>query len=210
MSVLVPHAFPESEPVTAEAVAKSLGLFEVDDRLTTFIQVARQSLEGLQGWLGRALITQTWDLYLDAFPCDELRLPFPPFQKVDEIVVTNSAGAETVVDPTRYRALKGEFGVIVPVGDWPRASVGARQQGVRVRFTCGYGAPEDLAKQAAPIVQAVTLMAGRLLAASRADMALRNRTVEGVGSTSWMNPDDVRKGITATEDALLAPFRVWS
>ncbi|WP_279483413.1 hypothetical protein [Aureimonas sp. SK2] len=209
MSVLVLHTPPASEPVTAEAVAASLGLFEADARLGGFIQVARQSLEGVQGWLGRALVTQTWDLYLDAFPADELRLPFPPFQRIDEIAVTDGQGVETLLPSARYRALKGEFGIVVPNGGWP--NVGAERQGVRVRFTCGYGdTAEEVAAKAAPIVQAITLMAGRLLSASRADMAMRARTVEGVGSTSWMNPDDVRKGITATEDALLAPFRVWS
>lgn len=209
MSVLVLHSPPETEPVTAEAVAASLGLFDTDPRLSAFVRAARQSLEGAQGWLGRALITQTWDLYLDAFPADAIQLPLPPFQKLEEIAVTDAEGVEAVFPGTAFRVLKGEIGRVLPKGSWP--SVGVSEQGVRVRFVAGYGdTPDAVAERAAPIVQAITLMAGRLLALSRADMAMRSRTVEGVGATSWMNPDEVRKGITATEDALLSPFRVWS
>ncbi|WP_062206783.1 hypothetical protein [Aureimonas sp. AU12] len=209
MPDLVLHTAPAVEPIEADEVAKRLGLFEVDDRIGAFITAARQSLEGVRGSLERALITQTWDLYLDEFPCGELRLPFPPFQEVVEITVTDDAGAELPIPRSSYRVLKGEFGRVLPVGSWPR--VGAIGQGVRIRFVAGYG--DDGAaveKAAAPIVQALVLMVGRMLAVSRADMALRSRTVEGVGATTWMNPDDVRKGITATEDALLAPYRVYS
>lgn len=208
MSVLVLHTPPATEPLTREEVAKRLGLFEADERLTGFIRAARLSLEGPQGWLGRVLITQTWELYLDAFPSGEIRLPFPPFQRVVEIGATDAAGQETALPEASYRVLRGEVGRVLPIGGWP--AVGASEQGVRVRFVAGYGDPAELEAKAAPITQALTLMVGRLLAASRADMAMRSRAVEGVGTTSWMNPDDVRRGITATEDALLMPFRVWS
>lgn len=209
MSGLVLHTAPAVEPISAADVAKRLGLFEADDRIEAFVTAARQSLEGVRGTLERSLITQTWDLYLDAFPCAEIRLPLPPFQRVVEIGVTDAAGVETLLPSTSYRTLKGEVGRVRSIGSWP--SVGAETQGVRVRFVAGYG--DDgaaIEKVAAPIVQAIVLMVGRMLAASRADMAMRSRTVEGVGATTWMNADDVRKGITATEEALLAPYRVFT
>lgn len=208
MSVLVLHTPPAAEPLSPEDVAKSLGLFEADERLAGFIRAARQSLEGPQGWLGRVLVTQTWELFLDAFPCDEIRLPFPPCQRVLEIGITDAAGRETLLSGASYRVLRGEVGRILPIGAWP--VIGASAQGVRIRFVAGYGTPADLQERAAPITQALTLMVGRLLAASRADMAMRSRAVDGVGTISWMHPEEVRRGITATEDALLWPFRVWS
>jgi hypothetical protein len=39
-----------------------------DTVLGAFITAARQMLDGRDGWLGRALNTQTWDLILDRFP----------------------------------------------------------------------------------------------------------------------------------------------
>ena len=205
MSELVLFSPPADEPLTIVDIVNGLGLAVDDPKIPDLIRTARQSLEGEEGWLGRALITQTWDLYLDAFPC-EIVLPFPPLQAVTEIAVADSDGVEAILPRTSYRVLKGAIGRIVATRSWPW--VGAREQGVRVRFVCGYGdGGEDVP---APIRSALVLMVGRLMSVNRADMAIRTRAVEGVGSTTWMNPSDVRDGITATEDALLMPYRIWS
>jgi uncharacterized phiE125 gp8 family phage protein len=156
MSELVLFSPPADEPLTIVDIVNGLGLAVDDPKIPDLIRTARQSLEGEEGWLGRALITQTWDLYLDAFPC-EIVLPFPPLQAVTEIAVADSDGVEAILPRTSYRVLKGAIGRIVATRSWPW--VGAREQGVRVRFVCGYGdGGEDVP---APIRSALVLMVGR-------------------------------------------------
>src|SRR5262245_4977660 len=76
-----------------------------DALLLTMLAAARRSLEGREGTLGRALLTQTWDWTLDAWPsCPEpLAVPLAPLQSVTSIKLRDSAGAVTTVDPTTYQ-----------------------------------------------------------------------------------------------------------
>src|SRR5689334_22352804 len=91
---------PGSEPVTLqEAKDWCRGPTSADDTLiTSLITVARRYVEKITS---RALITQTWDYWLDCFPgsnwymlrtvmpalwdCWELRVPRPPLQSISSI-----------------------------------------------------------------------------------------------------------------------------
>src|SRR3990167_6456356 len=54
-----------------------------DTLITTLIKVATEYAEKR---LSRALITQTWDLYLKEFPPeDTIVLPFPPLQSITHV-----------------------------------------------------------------------------------------------------------------------------
>ena len=54
-----------------------------DTLITTLIKVATEYAEKR---LSRALITQTWDLYLEDFPAeDTIILPFPPLQTISHV-----------------------------------------------------------------------------------------------------------------------------
>src|ERR1700680_4023351 len=61
---------PTVEPLSvAEARARlNIGPEVTDVALSAFISAARQMIDGRDGWLGRAINTQTWDLVLDRFP----------------------------------------------------------------------------------------------------------------------------------------------
>ncbi len=58
------------------------------------ISAVRGQIDAGDGWLNRALITQTWDMYLDAFPCGngEIRMPFYPLQSVTAVQYYDTDG----------------------------------------------------------------------------------------------------------------------
>lgn len=200
---------PAVEPLTAAEVRSRLGLPDSisDAVLGALITSARQEIDGSAGWLGRALIDQTWNLLLDGFPC-EIRLPLPPLQSVSEIGITDAEGEETIVAPSAYRVLPGTPARIIPAraaGGWPSGASG--QQSVRVRFVAGYGAAGTDVPE--PIRQAIVLRVGYLRSLLRPDALLRREEVTGVGSWDWTTSEVVGISYDRACSALLAPFRIF-
>ncbi len=122
-----------------------------DELILDAIDGAASDLEGVTGWLGRALITQTWRLSLNAFPdCDEgvIMLPLPPLQSVVGVNYLNAEGVETALtEGTDYRVGdEGSIGYVAPAyrKSWP--SNGRQQRGgISVEFVAGYGdTPADI------------------------------------------------------------------
>jgi len=94
-----------------------------------------------QTW--RALVTQTWDLCLDAWPTDAfIELPYPPVQSVTSITYTDADGIVTTLPTTEYgvdtAADPGR--VTLKYGkSWPGVTLGTVNP-IVVRFVAGYGA----------------------------------------------------------------------
>lgn len=119
-----------------------------DALLTTLLAAARSEIDGATGWLGRALITQTWDLVLDAFPdatADNpyaaIRVPLPPLVSVTSITYTDTDGVSQTVSASDYDVdSTSEPGEIRPAygESWP--STRDVRNAVTVRFVAGYGA----------------------------------------------------------------------
>ncbi len=140
---------PAGEPLTRSEIKTHLSLdgTDHDTIVDDMIRKWRKSVDGKDGWLNRALITQTWDVYLDKFPCSArtpVYLPLPPLQSVthikyydtDGILQTWSAAnyvLDTVSEPAKiYPA----YNVSWPtVRDMPNA--------VQIRMICGYGDNAD-------------------------------------------------------------------
>jgi len=119
-----------------------------DPELVGWIAAARQIAET---HTHRALITQTWDLKLDHFPCWQAReygaieIPLAPCQSVTSVSYVDTAGVTQTWASTLYD-------VDLPVGDYARLGMirPAYQQlypvtrhvanAVTVRFVAGYGA----------------------------------------------------------------------
>jgi uncharacterized phiE125 gp8 family phage protein len=109
-----------------------------DEDIARYIKVARRYCENFQH---RAFITQTWDLYLDQFPCElEIRIPMPPLQSVTWLKYKDMAGilqtwpasnyiVDTVSEPGRIVLANGK--------SWPTTY--DEIQAVQIRFVCGYG-----------------------------------------------------------------------
>lgn len=123
---------------------------------------------------GRALLEQTWELVLDAFPLAEIELARPPVMGITSVTYLDAAGALQTLLSTAY-TLDADLlpGWLFPaVGtSWPATQDVANA--VRVRFKCGYGTADTAVPDGFKdwiMVQLTTLFDNRdLLALAKAD-----------------------------------------
>ena len=169
--------------------------------ISMLIQAARETIDGRDGWLGRSLVTQTWDLTLHDFPrADSIRLPLPPVQSITSVKYIDTDGVEQTFAASKYSlSADTHWRARVDLGfdeSWP----GTRcvPDAVTVRFVAGYSAtsdsPPDLrANVPRPIRQALLLMIGHL----------------------YEHREAVSAGVSMSEmpmavESLLTPYRVTS
>ena len=136
MPALKTYAAPTVEPLTVDEVMEHLRLDEYETMLPLLIASARASAEAATSL---ALMTQTLDLYLDAFPAAEIILPRSPLQSVTSITYTDTDGATQTLAASEYQVDTASAPPrIVPAygKSWPST----RQQinAVKVRFVCGH------------------------------------------------------------------------
>jgi uncharacterized phiE125 gp8 family phage protein len=133
---------PTAEPVTlAEAKAHLRVDTVADDALIgMLIQSARQAAEQ---FTGRALITQTWERVLHAFPDGAIKLGMPPVASITSLKYIDIAGVEQTYSSAGYTLdavnMPGWLYPSVAYPTWPSTQADAINA-VRVRFACGYGA----------------------------------------------------------------------
>lgn len=129
-----------------------------DTYIGTLITAAREVVERISG---RALIDQTWDMVLDAFPCgDTLELPRPPLKSVTSITYIDAEGVSHTLSASDYQVdTYSEPGRIVLKGGatWPSTTLQAAA-GVIVRYVAGYGA--EATAVPAHLKQAILLLIG--------------------------------------------------
>jgi len=114
---------------------------ELEQKIRDFAEVAEHET-------GRALITQTWEVTLDAFP-DAIRLPHAPLASVTYVKFYDVDGALQTLDPQDYMVdAKSEPGYVVPAPGraWPATA--GRINAVEVMYVCGYG-PDEMSIPAA-------------------------------------------------------------
>ena len=152
---------PVAEPLSLEDAKTHLRVDVSDDDLYIgdLIKAARRHMED---YLRRALITQTWDLFMEGFPTgDVIEVPLPPLSSITSIKYMDNAGIQQTWGPGNYRVDKNhEPGRITPNYrvSWPAIRPGAGA--VEIRFVAGYGTeggdvPDD-------IVHAIRLMVGQM------------------------------------------------
>jgi len=122
----------------------------------SFIAAATQHLDAKYGILaGTALGIQTWEMYLDAFPCGPIKIPLSPFVDVASITYFDGEGLQQTMDPASYEIDNKSYdGWVVPLGSWP-ATLAAINV-VTVRFRAGFGTIP------APLKAAVLLLTGHI------------------------------------------------
>ena len=183
---------PAEEPVSVEEAKAHLRVSTAaDDALIgSLIAAAREHVEAR---CRRALVTQVWDLYLDAFPAgEEIELAMPPLRAVESVTFFRDDGTSGVMSSLEYVVdAVGEPGAVVLAkgAGWPSAELRPRN-GVRVRFEAGYGGAEDVPRA---IRQAVLLIVGALY-------ENREQVIVAQGVNLALLPFGI--------EALLAPFRV--
>lgn len=152
---------PAIEPVTVREVGEHLRIDEdkEDVLLTTFIEIARDYCEGYQS---RAYITQTWDLFLDAFPDSPFKIPLPPLQSITHIKYFDTAETEYTFASADYQVDIASYRGRVALGygkSWPTITL-RPMNGVNIRFIAGYGVdPSDVPKR---ICNAIKFLVGHL------------------------------------------------
>lgn len=156
---------PAEEPISLEEIKEHLRLApdddEEDELLLGMIKAARQKLDGRDGFLGRALVAQTWRLTLDCFP-RIVSVPLPPLQSVTSITYLDAAGDEQTLEVAAYHVDgigDSERATIRPARgrSWP--STWEYPGAVAITFVAGYGEPDDVPD---PIRQALRLHVGHL------------------------------------------------
>ena len=184
---------PAAEPVSTSEAKSHLRVDTTadDTYIGTLITVARQNVES---HLRRALISQTWEVVLDAFPAGVIRLRKPPLASVTSIKYTDDEGNESTYSSANYVVdTDTEPGrVVLKSGQtWPAVTLAAAN-GVRVRYVAGYGAAGSNVPQA--IRQAILLVIGSLYE-NREDVLVAQGVSIGV----------LPFGVVA----LLAPYRIY-
>jgi len=118
-----------------------------DELITLMVKAAARAAEQQ---LNRALMTQTWQLVVDAFPAAEFRLEKPRVQAISSITYVDPAGTQQTLGADAY-TLDADLlpGWVLPAlgTSWPATREQANA--VRVTFVAGYGSdptalPEDV------------------------------------------------------------------
>lgn len=124
---------PTSYPITRDEAKAHLRVQDDDenDLIDTMIAAATAHAES---FMGRSIMEQTWDLYLDDFPkCNKpIKIPRPPLIEVTELDDGNSPSFSGYsVDLSGSRVYLTTAG-----SSWPTLT--GTQNQVRIRFRSGY------------------------------------------------------------------------
>jgi uncharacterized phiE125 gp8 family phage protein len=123
------------------AEAKAQARVDIDDDDLLLERKIRAATEAAQVVQNRALLTSTWRLSMDYFPCWEIRLPMPPLQSVTSITYVDSAGSTQTLSASTYIVdTDAEPGRVTPAYGlvWP--SVRVQPGSVKITYIAGYTA----------------------------------------------------------------------
>lgn len=159
---------PTDEPITLEQArlhlrldADGSPLTHPDDTIVeALITTAREYLDGNDGILGKCLMTQTWELVMDQFPWNEIKIPLPPLQSISSIKYDDLDGVEQTISSSNYivdNVAKNKPGWVVPVASYTWPTTMDKINAVRVRFVGGYGMATQIPT---PIMRAMYCLIG--------------------------------------------------
>lgn len=164
---------------------------EDDQLIQGIIDAVHEHLEGPDGHLGRALLTQSWTGKLDRWPCwgEPVMISLPPLVSVDQVRYVDGAGVTQVWAADQYQVQK--VGT-QPSKLWPAyqvvwPTIRCQPDAIEIDFTCGYGGPEKLP---APVRAAALLLIADLY---------DNRSAQF----------DRQMFDNKAADFLLDPYRIW-
>jgi uncharacterized phiE125 gp8 family phage protein len=140
MNLLV-YTAPATEPVTVAELKTHLRLDHAADDtwLGVAIQAAREAIEAR---CRRALVSRTYDGFIDAFPgADWIEIPMPPVASITSVKYYDEGGTQQTLASTVYLLDQTSLPArlyLAPDQQWP--SLQDRRNAIAVRFVAGYGA----------------------------------------------------------------------
>ncbi|MDA8212165.1 MAG: head-tail connector protein [Clostridia bacterium] len=148
---------PVSEPIDLTTAKSHLRVDTIDDDslITSLIIAAREYAQGFQN---RAFVTQTYELWLDAWP-EYIQIPRPPLQSITSIKYYGTDNAEYTLAPADYfvDSVSEPGRAVLAYGkSWPSTTL-RPANGIVVTFVAGYGAVASVPQQ---VKQAMLLLIG--------------------------------------------------
>lgn len=176
---------PAEEPVSLQETRTHLRLETgEDDYIAGLIVVARRFCEAFQS---RAYVTQTWDLFMDAFPAGCIKIPLPPLQSVEFIKYKDSSGDLQTLNSSEYLMDPySEPGLIFRAygKSWPATY--PEVNSVQIRFVAGHGDAADIPPE---VKHAILLKIADLYEHRGGDEGVDKNINEAIESLLW--PDRV-------------------
>jgi uncharacterized phiE125 gp8 family phage protein len=130
---------PSSYPVTLATAKAHCRVTGTDDDALIQAYIASATAMAEES-LQRKIITQTWEMVIDAFPSAEILLPFPSVQSITSVTYV-SGGSTLTLSNTKYaldNADRYESWLFpAPGNEWPVTDDAANA--VVVRYVTGYG-----------------------------------------------------------------------
>lgn len=150
---------PEETPVSLAEVKRHLRIdhADEDDKLTAFIEAATGYLDGAEGLLGLALVTQTWRHRFAGWCEGRLRLALP-MATSPVVTYLDPAGDSQTLAADQYELVEDSLGSVIVATSgavWPALQLVASP--VSVTASHGFGAAEVVP---APIKTAMLMMIG--------------------------------------------------
>lgn len=136
---------PAVLPVTVEEAKEHLRVEHTldDTYIENCIKTAVERIDGRDGWLRRALINRTYQLFLPWFPVSRcIALPLPPLQSVSSVKYQDMDDTEQTFSASSYQVIKNEDEgyIYLKTGEsWPGGTF-ERPDAVKIEFIAGYGA----------------------------------------------------------------------
>ena len=116
---------PATQPITRDEAKAHCRIDHTDDDVLVdaYIASATSYLDGPTGILGRCIVSQVWELYYDAFPCEDLKLPLGDVITIDKVEYVDPISKAYVIWPAvNYETdLIAKEGWVIPVASWPIA-----------------------------------------------------------------------------------------
>lgn len=111
-----------------------------DSMINGYIVTATREAEK---FMRRKLLSQTWSMFFDKFPCSDyfINIPFGGLNTIISFSYKNETGAVTIVNPATYiEDVIGNRLVLAYEEDWPDVELYPSNP-IEIRFECGYLLP---------------------------------------------------------------------
>lgn len=139
-------AAPAALPVSREECKLHLRVdgSDEDGLIDIYLAAAVSHLDGEAGWLGRAIVAQTWSQQFDAF-ARSILLGLAPVTAISSVVYEDANGAPQTVAADQYELFNGGSAPELRfIDDFSFPVVGDDLPVLTITFVGGYGDDEDV------------------------------------------------------------------